>query len=290
MRYQKNNIEMVSEADEGSLSVYLREINEIPLLSREEEILLARNAKQGSEESKEKLIVANLRFVVNMAKRYQNKGLPLSDLINEGNLGLITAADKYDVDKGYHFISYAVWWIKQSILKAIGEKSRMIRLPLNRANEIVRIEKVKISIEKEKGSEVGIEEIADYLNLEKQRVVDLLRVSKDTMSLETPLSQGNNVHTVSDLMEDHKAERPDGVVIDSKLHESIKSVLLTLNATEAEVIKFRFGLEGVKPHSLKEIGEKYNITKERVRQIEKKAINRLRHPTRRRRLESFFTE
>jgi len=286
----KKYFDLMSRLDTGSLSVYLREIKEIPLLTREEEVQVAIGAKGGSKEAKDKLIVANLRFVVNVAKHYHNNSLSLSDLISEGNLGLITAVDKFDVDKGYHFISYAVWWIRQSILKAIYEKTRMIRLPLNRANELVQIEKAKKEIEKYKESEAGIEEIADYLDIDKSRVAELIYASKDIVSLETPLSSENDANTISDLIKDSKGENPERVIINRKLEESIEEVLSTLSEKESKVIKYRFGLEGERPHSLKEIGDKYNLTKERIRQIEKKALSRLRHPTRRRRLESYVKE
>ncbi len=287
MSVDKKYFDFMSRLDTGSLSVYLREIKEIPLLTREEEVQVSRGAKWGSKEARDKLIEANLRFVVNVAKHYQNKGLSLSDLISEGNLGLITAVDKFDVDKGYHFISYAVWWIRQSILKAICEKSRMIRLPLNKANELVQIEKAKQEIEKYKEGEADIEEIADYLDIDKSRVTELINVSRDIVSLETPLSSAKDANTVSDLIKDSKGEKPERVIINRKLEESIKEVLSTLSKKESKVIKYRFGLEGERPHSLKEIGDKYNLTKERIRQIENKAISRLRHPTRRRRLESY---
>lgn len=290
MSVDKKYFDLMSRLDTGSLSLYLREIKEIPLLTREEEVQVAIGAKGGSKEAKDKLIVANLRFVVNVAKHYQNNSLSLSDLISEGNLGLITAVDKFDVDKGYHFISYAVWWIRQSILKAIYEKTRMIRLPLNRANELVQIEKAKKDIEKYKESEAGIEEIADYLDIDKSRVTELINASKDIVSLETPLSSENDADTISDLIKDSKGENPERVIINRKLEESIEEVLSTLSEKESKVIKYRFGLEGERPHSLKEIGDKYNLTKERIRQIEKKAISRLRHPTRRRRLESYVKE
>ena len=290
MSVDKKYFDLMSRLDTGSLSLYLREIKEIPLLTREEEVQVAIGAKGGSKEAKDKLIVANLRFVVNVAKHYQNNSLSLSDLISEGNLGLITAVDKFDVDKGYHFISYAVWWIRQSILKAIYEKTRMIRLPLNRANELVQIEKAKKEIERYKESEAGIEEIADYLDIDKSRVTELINASKDIVSLETPLSSENDADTISDLINDSKGVNPERVIINRKLEESIEEVLSTLSEKESKVIKYRFGLEGERPHSLKEIGDKYNLTKERIRQIEKKAISRLRHPTRRRRLESYVKE
>jgi RNA polymerase primary sigma factor len=276
--------------DVSSLSVYLREINKIPLLTRKEEVDLARKAALGTKYAKEKLIKANLRFVVNVAKKYQNQGLTLSDLISEGNLGLITAVDKFDVEKGYHFISYAVWWIKQSILKAICEKSRMIRLPLNRANELLQIEKVKREIGSNKDGEADIEEIADFLDMDKSRINDLINASKEFVSLETPLSSDKDANTISDLMEDTKGADPEKVLVNSTLQESIESVLATLTEKESNVIKYRFGLNGERPHSLKEIGDKYNLTKERIRQIEKKAISRLRHPTRSQKLQSYIRD
>jgi RNA polymerase primary sigma factor len=286
----KRYSELGTSLDVSSLSVYLREINKIPLLTREEEVALARSARDGSQDAKDKLIQANLRFVVNVAKKYQNQGLTLSDLISEGNLGLITAVDKFDVDKGYHFISYAVWWIKQSILKAICEKSRMIRLPLNRANELLQIEKVKREIGSNKDGEADIEEIADFLDMDKGRINDLINASKEFVSLETPLSSDKDANTISDLMEDTKGADPEEVLIDRTLQDSIEEVLSTLTEKESNVIKYRFGLNGERPHSLKEIGDKYNLTKERIRQIEKKAISRLRHPSRSQKLRSYVRD
>jgi RNA polymerase primary sigma factor len=286
----KKYSELGSGLDVSSLSVYLREINKIPLLTRVEEINLARRAARGDQDAKDRLIKANLRFVVNVAKKYQNQGLTLSDLISEGNLGLITAVDKFDVEKGYHFISYAVWWIKQSILKAICEKSRMIRLPLNRANELLQIEKVKREIGSNKDGEADIDEIADFLDMDKSRINDLINASKEFVSLETPLSSDKDANTISDLMEDTKGADPEEMMIDKTLQESIEEVLSTLTDKESSVIRFRFGLNGERPHSLKEIGDKYNLTKERIRQIEKKAISRLRHPIRSQKLQSYIRD
>lgn len=290
MSIDKKYADLGAGLDVSSLSVYLREINKIPLLTRKEEVDLARKAALGTKCAKEKLIKANLRFVVNVAKKYQNQGLTLSDLISEGNLGLITAVDKFDVEKGYHFISYAVWWIKQSILKAICEKSRMIRLPLNRANELLQIEKVKREIGSNKDGEADIEEIADFLDMDKSRINDLINASKEFVSLETPLSSDKDANTISDLMEDTKGADPEKVLVNSTLQDSIESVLATLTEKESNVIKYRFGLNGERPHSLKEIGDKYNLTKERIRQIEKKAISRLRHPTRSQKLQSYIRD
>lgn len=290
MSVNKRYSELGTGLDVSSLSVYLREINKISLLTRKEEVDLARKARDGNQIAKDKLIKANLRFVVNVAKKYQNQGLTLSDLISEGNLGLITAVDKFDVDKGYHFISYAVWWIKQSILKAICEKSRMIRLPLNRANELLQIEKVKREIGSNKDGEADIDEIADFLDMDKSRINDLINASKEFVSLETPLSSDKDANTISDLMEDTKGADPEDVTIDMTLQDSIEKVLSTLTEKESSVIRYRFGLNGERPHSLKEIGDKYNLTKERIRQIEKKAISRLRHPSRSQKLKSYVRD
>jgi RNA polymerase primary sigma factor len=279
--------EFQSDSDRSPMVIYLEEINRIPLLAREEEISLAKAARSGSRNAKDKLIKANLRFVVNVAKKYQNQGLSLEDLINEGNLGLLTAVEKYDVDRGYHFISYAVWWIKQSILKALSEKSRMIRLPLNRANELLQIEKAKREIERNKGGDADIDEIADFLTMEKERVTDVMNASKSIASLESPLSADRDANSMAELMEDSDHESPEQTMINRALQESIEEALSTLDEREAEIIRYRFGLDGTQRLSLKEIGDKYQLTKERIRQIEKRAINRLQHPSRSQKLESF---
>ncbi|MFP4151897.1 MAG: RNA polymerase sigma factor RpoD/SigA [Alkalispirochaeta sp.] len=274
--------------DENVLSMYLKEINKVPLLTREEEDYHARRAAQGIQESKDALIQANLRFVVNVAKKYQNQGLPLSDLISEGNIGLMNAIDRFDVDKGYHFISYAVWWIRQAILKAICEKSRMIRLPLNRANELVQIEKVRKEITGSRGEEAEIREIARTLDMTPEHVADLVNISRDLVSLETPVYNEKDSSVLGDFIEDKHYVQPETLTIERSLKEDINEVLSTLTEKEAEIIQFRFGLNGRSPLSLKEIGDRYNLTKERIRQIEKKALRRLQHPTRAQYLEAYI--
>ncbi len=276
------------KVDGSSLSIYLKEISKIPLLTRKEEIELAYMARNGDREAKDKIIKANLRFVVNVARKYHSRELTLSDLISEGNLGLATAIDKYDVDKGYHFISYAVWWIKHSILKAICEKSRMIRLPLNRANELLKIRKVKREIEDYRDGEANIDEIADLIYMDKSRVSELINASRDFISLETSLSLDKDANTLSNLIKDTKEKYPEDIFIKKTLQDLIEDVLKTLTEKEYNVIKYRFGLKGERHHSLKEIGNKYNLTKERIRQIEKKAINKLRHPSRSKKLKSYY--
>jgi RNA polymerase primary sigma factor len=274
-------------SDENILSMYLKEITRIPLLSREEEESAAREAVKGNQAAQHKLINANLRFVVNVAKRYQGQGLPLSDLISEGNIGLMNAIERFDVDKGYHFISYAVWWIRQAILKAICEKSRMIRLPLNRANELVQIEKAKKCVQDAGSRENEITEIARLLSLEPSHVSDLINISRDLVSLENPVYDEKDSSLLGDFIEDEHYISPEQSATDAALQDDIEAVLNTLSPKEADIIRYRFGLGARVPMSLKEIGDRFNLTKERIRQIEKKALRRLQHPSRRHVLENY---
>jgi RNA polymerase primary sigma factor len=218
--------------------------------------------------------------VVSVAKEYQNRGVPLADLIRAGNMGLITAAERFDENKGFKFISYAVWWIRQAILKAICEKSRMIRLPLNRANELVQIEKVKKELQSTRGEEPPVADIAKQLDMDSSHVSDLLNISRELVSLETPIYAEKDSSLLGDFIEDKEYRAPDEHVMDKSLREDINSVLQTLSSKEADIIQYRFGLNGRRPLSLKEIGSRYNLTKERIRQIEKKALKRLQHPSR----------
>lgn len=276
-----------SHDDENVLSMYLKEINKIPLLTRKQEDHYARRAAKGEKAAKDMLVKSNLRFVVNVAKKYQNQGLPLSDLISEGNIGLMNAIERFDVEKGYHFISYAVWWIRQAILKAICEKSRMIRLPLNRANELVQIEKARKELQSGKAEEPEIREIARAVNMDEEHVADLLNISRDLVSLETPVYAEKDSSQLGDFIEDSGYRHPEDEAVEESLKEDIDGVLRSLSLKEAEIIRYRFGLNGKSPLSLKEIGDKYNLTKERIRQIEKKAIKRLQHPSRSQYLSSY---
>ncbi len=275
-------------SDENILSIYLKEINKVPLLTRKEEQDYARRAAKGETLGKNKLIQANLRFVVNVAKKYQNQGLPLADLISEGNIGLMNAIERFDVSKGYHFISYAVWWIRQAILKAICEKSRMIRLPLNRANELVQIEKARKELQSGSRGDPEIQEIAKALDMNEDHVADLVNISRDMVSLDTPIYDEKDSSILSDFVEDKGQKAPEELAIDRSLREDINVVLSTLSSKEADIIQYRFGLNGKRPMSLKEIGNRYKLTKERIRQIEKKALKRLQHPSRSHSLRSYI--
>jgi len=284
---QKANMVNTNQFEDANiLSMYLKEINRIPLMTREEELIVARQALTGNETARKRMIEANLRFVVNVAKKYQNQGLPLIDLINEGNIGLMNALDKFDVDRGYHFISYAVWWIKQSILKAICEKSRTVRLPLNRANELLQIQKAQRELMHSSGDDPSNEELGKLTNLDPKLVGDLLSVSKEMVSLDAPVFGDPGNSTVGDFIEDGY-KSPDDILMEKSLRADINEALDFLSAKEREIVEMRFGLNGASPMSLKEIGELYNLTKERIRQIEKKAIERMKQPSRMKVLESY---
>lgn len=273
---------------ENSLSMYLKEINKVALLTRAEEEKYARLAAQGNQAAKDKLVAANLRFVVNVAKKYQNQGMALDDLISEGNIGLINAIERFDVDKGYHFISYAVWWIRQSILKAICEKSRTIRLPLNRANELVQIEKMRKEMFSERGMEPEDRELARRLGMNESQVRDLLDISREMISLETPVYTDRDASVLSDFLEDGNHPSPETQTMYGSLKEDLNEALETLSEKESKILELRFGLNDKQPLSLKEIGEKFNLTKERIRQIEKKALQKLQTPSEERELEAYL--
>jgi RNA polymerase primary sigma factor len=267
--------------------MYLTEINRIPLLNREEEDSAARAAAQGNKAAREKLVNANLRFVVNVAKKYQGQGLPLSDLISEGNIGLLQAVDRFDSEKGYHFISYAVWWIRQAILKAICEKSRMIRLPLNRVNELMQIEKARKVVQEHNNAEVEIREIAGFLDMDRELVSDLIGISRNMISLENPVYPGQESSLLGDFIEDMQYKAPEDKAVQNALENDLEEVLESLDKKEADIIRFRYGLGNRAPMSLKEIGARFKLTKERIRQIEKKAMLRLKNPIRRQKLEAY---
>ena len=274
--------------DETILSIYLKEIHKIPLMSREEENALALKAKTGDKAAKDKIVSANLRFVVNVARKYQGGGLDFVDLISEGNIGLLTAIEKFDSSKGYHFISYAVWWIRQCILKAICEKSRAIRLPLNRANELVQIEHARKLLGAGKSEEQEIVEVAEMLDMDASHVREMLNINREMVSLDAQVRGSDSEGTtVGDLMEDSRYVSPYEEMLNKEMRRDIDETLDTLRPEEAHVLRMRFGLEGGKPMSLKEVGDTCNLTKERIRQIEKRAIVRMQHPRRMGKLEAY---
>ena len=274
--------------NDNILALYLKDINKIPMLSHEEQSELADKAQKGDKKAQDKLVNANLRFVVNVAKKYQNHGLDLADLISEGNLGLLTAVEKFDSSKGYHFISYAVWWIRQSILKAVCEKSRPIRLPLNRANELVQIEHARKTLGHKKTEQQEYEEIGKMLNMEPSHVREMINISRDMVSLDAEINPCFLKFIFNSLFfEDDTYDRPEEKAIDNAMKNDINNIVDSLKPNEARVIRMRYGLNGYKPMSLKEVGEICDLTKERIRQIEKNAIIRLQHPTRSRKLEAY---
>ena len=259
--------------ENSALTLYLRDIEKIPLITREEEYELALKAKTGDSYARERLVNGNLRFVVSIAKQYQNRGLPLIDLISEGNIGLLTAIDKFEPEKGYHFISYAVWWIRQSILKAIGEKSRMIRLPMNKSADLIQILQAKTNLEKSGMDDVSLDDIARECGMDRSDVLEIMQIARDVSSLDAPVSAGEDT-SYGDFIECDKP-RPDEVVMSEALKTSVSRILDTLSEKERGIIKLRFGLDNRDAMSLKEVREIYHLTKERIRQIEKKVLTAL---------------
>jgi RNA polymerase primary sigma factor len=285
---KKSRARTRSDTDsDSSISWYLDQINKIPLLTREEEDRYSRLALAGDEAAKDILIKSNLRFVVSIAKKYQTAGISLLDLINEGNMGLIKASERFDPDKGYHFISYAVWWIRQAIILAISQKTSLIRIPLNRTADLQRIEEVQKTLEHKLGRAPSPAEIAEDLDMNNEEINHLRNISQDFISLDAATGDGEDT-TILSLVEDKRTDAPDKKVLDESLHEALADVLNTLTDAEREIIKMRFGFDGHKPMSLQQIGEKFKLSKERIRQIEKKAIRRLRHPSRSQKLKSFL--
>ncbi|MBN1893577.1 sigma-70 family RNA polymerase sigma factor [bacterium] len=270
-----------------SLDRYLQEIGEVPLLTPEEEIELARRIKKGDQDALEKLTKANLRFVVSVAKQYQNQGLTLGDLINEGNLGLIKAAKRFDETRGFKFISYAVWWIRQSILQALAEQSRVVRLPLNRVGALNKIGKAFSNLEQEFEREPSASEIAKELEMTAYEVSDTLKISGKHLSLDAPFNQGDD-NRLLDVIQDDQQAPPDDILLNESLRIEVKRALKTLSEREAEVIRLYFGLDREHPLTLEEIGERFNLTRERVRQIKEKAIRRLRHTSRSKMLRAYL--
>jgi RNA polymerase primary sigma factor len=272
--------------DDSGLHLYLREICKNPTLTLSEEADLSFRIRNGDRRALNKLISANLKFVVSVCRNYQNQGLPMTDLINEGNLGLIRAAKRFDETKHFKFISYAVWWIRQAILQALAEQSRILNVPLNRVSAIHRIGKSSAQLEQKLGRSVSSSELGYHLNLEESDVRECLQLSANPISLESPL-QADEEGKLGDLLKDENAENPEDPVLTGSLKKEVRDVLGTLEDREEEVVRLYFGIGVDTGYTLEEIGQRFNLTRERVRQIKEKALKRLKHSTRSKRLEAF---
>ena len=277
----------VTNRETASLDKYLQEIGKVELISAEEEVELAQRIKQGDKIALEKLTKANLRFVVSVAKQYQNQGLSLPDLINEGNLGLIKAAQRFDETRGFKFISYAVWWIRQSILQALAEQSRIVRLPLNKIGSINKINKTYAKLEQEFERESNAEEIAEVLEITEQEVKESMKNAGRHISMDAPLVQDED-NTMYDVLKSEEAPTPETELLYESLRKEIDRAISTLTQREQDVVRLYFGLNGSHPMTLEEIGEKFDLTRERVRQIKEKAIRRLKHTSRSKILKSYL--
>jgi RNA polymerase primary sigma factor len=264
-----------------SLDQYLQEIGKVDLLTPEQEIELAIRIKKGDKLALEALTKANLRFVVSVAKQFQNQGLSLGDLINEGNLGLIKAAQRFDETRGFKFISYAVWWIRQSIMQAIAEQSRIVRLPLNRVGSLGKLSKAYRDLEQEYERKPTTEELAQVLDMNVEEVADTMQLYGRHVSMDAPLKEGDdNKNSLGDILVNEQQPSPDGTLMKESLKQEVENVLSTLNEREAEVIKLYFGINSEHAATLEEIGERFNLTRERVRQIKEKALRSLRYASR----------
>ena len=276
----------ITNRESASLDKYLQEIGKEELISVEEEVELAQRIKKGDKEALEKLTKANLRFVVSVAKQYQNQGLSLPDLINEGNLGLIKAAEKFDETRGFKFISYAVWWIRQSILQALAEQSRIVRLPLNQVGSLNKINKAFARFEQEHERTPSAEELANELELPKEKVTDTLRVAGRHISVDAPFADGED-NSLLDVLVNADSPNADRGLINESLATEVDRALEILTERERDIIRYFFGI-GCSEMTLEEIGEKFDLTRERVRQIKEKAIRRLRHSSRSKLLKSYL--
>ncbi len=276
----------ITNRESASLDKYLQEIGKYELITVEEEVELAQRIRKGDRTAIEKLTRANLRFVVSVAKQYQNQGLSLPDLINEGNLGLIKAAEKFDETRGFKFISYAVWWIRQSIMQAINEQSRIVRLPLNQVSSLSKYKKAVSKFEQENQRKPTPEELSKILELPKEKVMDTMRVSGRHLSVDAPFVEGED-NSLLDVLENSDSPEADGSLLDESLSREIERAFATLTERERIILKLAFGI-GMPEMSLEEIGEQFGLTRERVRQIKEKAIRRLRHTSRSKILKSYL--
>lgn len=277
----------ITNRESQSLDKYLQEIGKVDLITSDVEVELAKRIREGDQIALEKLTKANLRFVVSVAKQYQNNGLTLGDLINEGNLGLIKAAKRFDETRGFKFISYAVWWIRQSIMQALAEQSRIVRLPLNRVGSLNKISKTFSELEQKFQREPSSEELAEVLEITTEEVADTMKISGRHVSMDAPFVLGEE-NGLLDVLENDSEETPDSGLMNDSLRREVQRALSTLTQREADVITLYFGLNGEHSMTLEEIGEKFNLTRERVRQIKEKAIRRLRHTSRSKALKPYL--
>jgi len=280
-------IKQVTNRETVSLDKYLHEIGKVDLLTSDEEVTYARKLKEGDDEALNKLVKANLRFVVSVAKQYQNQGLSLPDLINEGNLGLIKAAQRFDETRGFKFISYAVWWIRQSILQALAEQARIVKLPLNKIGSINKVNKAFAELEQRFEREPSVTELVEVLELATEDVKEALRSSNRHVSMDAPLTQDEDSN-LYDVILSHDSPSPDRGLLNDSLRKEIERALLTLTPREGNIVRLYFGLNGKHPHTLEEIGEEFDLTRERVRQIKEKAIKRLKQTTRSKILKTYL--
>jgi RNA polymerase primary sigma factor len=269
------------------IRMYLKEIGKIKLLSPEEELEIAKKMSEGDENARKRMSEANLRLVVSIAKRYVGRGMQLLDLIQEGNLGLMKAVEKFDYTKGYKFSTYATWWIRQSITRAIADQARTIRIPVHMVETINRVLRTSHSMVQELGREPTTEEIAKELHLEVSKVEEIMKIAQEPVSLETPIGEEEDSH-LGDFIQDDEASQPSEEASYTLLREQLEEVLATLTPREEQVLRMRFGLKDGKPHTLEEVGKEFDVTRERIRQIESKALRKLRHPSRSKKLRDFL--
>ncbi|MBQ3412561.1 MAG: RNA polymerase sigma factor RpoD [Oscillospiraceae bacterium] len=269
------------------VKVYLKEIGRVQLLSPEEEVELAKRMAEGDQTARQRLAESNLRLVVSIAKRYVGRGMHFLDLIQEGNLGLIKAVEKFDYTKGFKFSTYATWWIRQAITRAIADQARTIRIPVHMVETINKVKKVSAQLLHENGREPTVEEIAEAMSITEDKVREILRVAQEPVSLETPIGEEEDSH-LGDFIPDEDAQVPAEAAYQSLLKEQLTEVLATLTPREEKVLRLRFGLEDGRPRTLEEVGKEFAVTRERIRQIEAKALRKLRHPTRSKRLRDFL--